>query len=116
MRSRILLWMVVVTAVGVGVFAVPLAFTLSDLHREEKVVRLERSASEASSEVPADFPQRRASIDLVQEAQQVIGLYGRDGPVSPGPVRATPTRSCATRCAVRYATATSARGSSSPSR
>ena len=56
MRSRILLWMVVVTAVGVGVFAVPLAFTLSDLHREEKVVRLERSASEASSEIPADFP------------------------------------------------------------
>ena len=64
---------------GVGVFAVPLAFTLSDLHREEKVVRLERSASEASSEVPTDFPKRRASIDLVQEAQQVIGLYGRDG-------------------------------------
>jgi signal transduction histidine kinase len=71
--------MVLVTAVGVGVFAVPLAFTLSDLHREEKVVRLERSASEASSEVPTDFPKRRASIDLVQEAQQVIGLYGRDG-------------------------------------
>jgi signal transduction histidine kinase len=71
--------MVVVTAVGVGVFAVPLAFTLSDLHREEKVVRLERSASEASSEIPTDFPERRASIDLVQEAQQVIGLYGRDG-------------------------------------
>ncbi len=79
MRNRILLWMVLVTAVGVGVFAVPLAFTLSDLHREEKVVRLERSASEASSEIPTDFPKRRASIDLVQEAQQVIGLYGRDG-------------------------------------
>lgn len=71
--------MVLVTAVGVGVFAVPLAFTLSDLHREEKVVRLERSASEVSSEVPTDFPKRGASIDLVQEAQQVIGLYGRDG-------------------------------------
>ena len=79
MRNRILLWMVLVTAVGVCVFAVPLAFTLSDLHREEKVVRLERSASEASSEVPTDFPQRRASIDLVQEEAQVIGLYGRDG-------------------------------------
>ncbi len=79
MRSRILLWMVVVTMVGIGVFAVPLVFTLSDLHREEKVVRLERSASEVSSEVPADFPQRSASIDLVQEAKQVIGLYGRNG-------------------------------------
>jgi len=71
--------MVVVTVVGIAVFAVPLAFTLSDLHREEKVVRLERSASEASSEVPTDFPRRRASIDLVQESEQVIGLYGRDG-------------------------------------
>ena len=79
MRSRILLWMVLVTAVGVGVFAVPLAFTLSDLHREEKVVRLERGASEASSEVPADFPARRVHIDLVQQSSQVIGLYGRDG-------------------------------------
>jgi signal transduction histidine kinase len=71
--------MVLVTAVGVGVFAVPLAFTLSDLHREEKVVRLERSASEASSEVPADFTTRPGAIDLVQEAEQVIGLYGRNG-------------------------------------
>jgi signal transduction histidine kinase len=78
-RSRILLWMVLVTAVGVGVFAVPLAFTLSDLHREEKVVRLERSASEASSEVPTDFPKRPVRFDLVQEEAQVIGLYGRDG-------------------------------------
>jgi len=107
--------MVLVTAVGVGVFAVPLAFTLSDLHREEKVVRLERSASEASSEVPTDFPKRPVRFDLVQEATQVIGLYGRDGRRIAGADRATPTRSCVTRCAARCATATSAAGSSSPS-
>jgi signal transduction histidine kinase len=71
--------MVLVTSVGVGVFAAPLAFTLSDLHREERVVRLERSASEASSEIPTDFTKRKATIDLVQVAQQVIGLYGQDG-------------------------------------
>ena len=50
-----------------------------DLHREEKVVRLERSASEASSEVPTDFPTRQGPFDLVQETSQVIGLYGRNG-------------------------------------
>jgi signal transduction histidine kinase len=91
MRWRILVWMVVVTAIGVGLFAVPLGFALSDLYREEEVVRLERAASEATSDVPADFPRALGRID-VKEREKLIGVYDRAGHrrEGAGPLRADP--------------------------
>ena len=71
--------MIAVTVIAVIVFATPLAVALSDLHHEEEVVRLERTAAEAAEDVPARFPTRADPIKLRTENGREIGLYNRAG-------------------------------------
>lgn len=79
MRRRILASIVAVTAIAVVLFATPLAIALSDLHHEEEVVRLERTAAEAYEDIPARFPTRADPIRLRTENGREIGLYDRAG-------------------------------------
>jgi signal transduction histidine kinase len=74
-RRRILVAMVAVTAVAVVLFAIPLVVALSDLHREEAFVRMERAAAEAAAEIPARFPQSTNRIELPRTSGTIIGLY-----------------------------------------
>ena len=76
--------MVAVTAIAVVLFATPLAIALGRLHREEEVVRLERTAAEASEDVPANFPKTNEPIGVRAVHGHVIGLYGRDGKLVTG--------------------------------
>jgi signal transduction histidine kinase len=71
--------MVAVTVVAVVLFAIPLAVALSDLHREEEFVRMERTAAEAAAEIPAQFPAGSKPIELASTSHHVIGLYDRSG-------------------------------------
>jgi signal transduction histidine kinase len=68
-----------VTAVAVVLFAVPLAFALSDLYREEEVVRLERSAAEVSEHIPSSFPTAADPVELPQKGDKQVALYNRTG-------------------------------------
>lgn len=72
--------MMLVTAIAVGLFGTPLALALANLHREEEVVRLERTAAESLEEVPAKFPRfgDRVVIQAHQDGRS-IGLYDRKG-------------------------------------
>ena len=80
MRRRILISMMLVTAIAVGLFGTPLAIAFANLHREEEVVRLERTAAESLDEVPSKFPRfgDRVAIQHHQDGH-AVGLYGRDG-------------------------------------
>ncbi len=78
MRRRILLAIVSVTAVAVILFAVPLAFTLSNLYREQEVNRLARAAAEVSEHIPATV-QVGDSVDLAQHPARKVALYAPDG-------------------------------------
>jgi len=84
--------MVVVTVIGVGLFAVPLGFALGHLYREEEVVRLARVASEATSDVPTDFPRTQGHVDAAKEEDRIIGVYDRAGHrrAGAGPLHADP--------------------------
>jgi signal transduction histidine kinase len=55
MSRRILLAMVAVTALAVVIFAVPLALSVRQLYRNETVLRLEREATQATTQVPVSF-------------------------------------------------------------
>lgn len=92
MRWRILVWMVVVTVIAVGLFAVPLGFALTRLYREEEVVRLARVAAEATSDVPADFPRSHGHVEAAKEKDRIIGVYDRAGQrvAGAGPLHADP--------------------------
>ena len=79
MRRRILVAIVSVTTVAVVLFAVPLAFTLSDLYREEEVIRLQRAAAELSENVPTSFPQPSDPVEFPKADGRVVALYDRAG-------------------------------------
>lgn len=55
MTRRILVAIVSVTALSVAAFAIPLASIIARLYQEEAVVRLQREATAATIEVPANF-------------------------------------------------------------
>src|SRR5262249_7076165 len=79
-RRRILTSFVILTAVGVVLFAVPLGFVLADLYREEEIVKLQRVAAEATDGVPARFPRTNDEIDIPRENKSVhIRIYTRAG-------------------------------------
>lgn len=64
MTRRIVVAIVVVTGLSVVAFAVPLALIIGRLYREQAVVRLEREATAATIEVPADFRDHPDQVDL----------------------------------------------------
>jgi signal transduction histidine kinase len=78
-RRRILTSIVVLTALAVVVFAVPLGFALADLYHEEEVVKLQKTSAEAAEEVPASFPRHTDPIELEQRPNRLVGLYRPDG-------------------------------------
>lgn len=79
MRRRILFAIVSVTTVAVVLFAVPLAFTLSDLYREEEVIRLQRAAAELSENVPTAFPLVTDPVEFPAADGRLVALYDRAG-------------------------------------
>ncbi len=79
MRRRILFAIVSVTTVAVVLFAVPLAFTLSDLYHEEAVIRLERAAAELSENVPTAFPRVTDPVEFPATDGRLVALYDRAG-------------------------------------
>ncbi|MBK5286916.1 MAG: HAMP domain-containing histidine kinase [Acidimicrobiia bacterium] len=99
MRRRILASIIAVTVIAVILFATPLAIALSDLHHEEEVVRLERTAAEAAEDVPARFPSPSEPIKLRTENGREVGLYGRDGTLISG--RGPATADATVRSALR---------------
>jgi signal transduction histidine kinase len=78
-RWRILTSIVVLTTIAVVLFAAPLAVALGDLHHEEEVVRLERTAAEASEDIPSHFPHTNERLEVRTVHGREIGLYGRGG-------------------------------------
>ncbi len=76
--------MVTVTTIAVVLFGAPLAIALGDLHHEEEVVRLERTAAEASEDVPTGFPHTAAPLEVRKVRGREVGLYGRAGTLLAG--------------------------------
>jgi len=89
MTRRILIAIVSVTAFAVVLFAVPLAFALTNLYREQEVVRLERAAAEVSETIPASFPRTSDPVELPRVHGRRVTLYDRslDRVTGPGPAR-----------------------------
>lgn len=75
MRRRILISIVALTALAVIVSAVPLAFVLADLYREEEIVRLARAAGDAGEHVPISFPKTISGKLHREQGEPAIGLY-----------------------------------------
>lgn len=80
MRRRILVAIVVVTAIAVVLFAVPLAFAVANLYHNEEIVRLEREAAAAAGHVPVEFPTSADAVELpTLQAPRVVAFYDRTG-------------------------------------
>jgi signal transduction histidine kinase len=79
LRNRILIAIVSVTALAIVLFAVPFAFALSNLYREDEVVRLERAAAEAAARIPASFPTTSDPVELLRSHTNRVALYDRSG-------------------------------------
>lgn len=78
MRRRIVVAIVSVALVAVVLFAVPLAFTLTHLYREEEIIRLARGAAEAAEKVPESFPTTTDPTELPQGHDgRHLALYDR---------------------------------------
>jgi signal transduction histidine kinase len=79
-RRRIVVAIVSVTAFAVVLFAVPLAFTLANLYREDEVIKLAQVAAETSERIPASFPATNEPVELPKQKQnQHIALYDHLG-------------------------------------
>ncbi|MEP6623572.1 MAG: hypothetical protein ABJC79_03960, partial [Acidimicrobiia bacterium] len=76
--------MVTVTVIAIVLFGAPLAIALGDLHHEEEVVRLERTAAEASEDVPTRFPHTTEPLEVRKIRGREVGLYGRGGKLLAG--------------------------------
>lgn len=79
MRRRILTSIVMLTAIAVVLFAVPLGFALADLYHEEEIVRLGRISAESAEDVPASFPAKGDPVELSASGGRRVALYGPDG-------------------------------------
>ena len=96
--------MLVVTAVAVGLFGVPLALGVRRLYYNEAVVKLEREAAEAGIAVPASFASTADPVELPDPGGRThLALYGSDGVrvAGQGPARADDEVAAALRGDVR---------------
>ncbi|MCU1487381.1 MAG: histidine kinase [Actinomycetia bacterium] len=80
MRRRILLSMVLVTAVAVALFAIPLGVAVNRLYRGREVSRLDQEATRAVGSVPATGLDGADALRLPQAPGRVrTAIYGPDG-------------------------------------
>jgi len=80
MRRRITLAIVIVTALAVALFGVPLAVVLRHLYVTNARATLVREATLAARDIPANFADDTDPIDLpTSRAGIVVGLYTPDG-------------------------------------
>ena len=80
MRRRITTAIVAVTALAVAVFGAPLAYVIHRLYVVDARTHLEREATVAARDIPADFASNLDPIDMTSPAPGVvIGLYGLGG-------------------------------------
>jgi signal transduction histidine kinase len=91
LRQRILVGILAVTALTVGLFAVPLAAATNDLYRSEELARLQADATRVAAMVP-DNPitaRNPGSLPAALPRDTVVGLYSLAGAraVGSGPVR-----------------------------
>ncbi|MCU1379813.1 MAG: integral rane sensor signal transduction histidine kinase, partial [Acidimicrobiales bacterium] len=85
MRRRVLLSMVLVTAVAVAVFAVPLGVAASRLYRSREVSKLEREATRAAGAFPSADGGTAPSPVLPESDPGVrLALYDRNGQLLTG--------------------------------
>jgi signal transduction histidine kinase len=77
---RILTAIVVVTALGIAGFGVPLAVAVQRLYRNEALVRLGREAARAGAQVPSSFRTSGDPVELpAPDKGTQLGLYAPDG-------------------------------------
>ncbi len=80
MNRRILTAIIVVAALVVVGFGVPLAVAVQRLYRNEAIVRLEREAARAGSQVPATFRTSGDPVELPASTDGTrLGVYAPDG-------------------------------------
>ena len=80
MRRRITLAIVLVTALAVALFGIPLAVVLRHLYITNARATLVREATLAARDIPADFANETDPIDLpTSRAGIAVGLYTLDG-------------------------------------
>ena len=80
MRRRILTSIIAVTALAVVLFGVPLAIVVQDQYLDDATLRLEREATTAARQVPADVATTKDPIELnASSASARLGLYLPNG-------------------------------------
>ena len=79
MRRRILTTTLLITALAVLVFAVPLAVAIGRLLDEQGALRLEREGVLAARNVPSDFATAHELTGLPADHDVHYGLYAEDG-------------------------------------
>jgi signal transduction histidine kinase len=80
MSRRILTAIIIVAVIVVAGFGLPLGVAVNRLYRNEEVVRLEREATRAGAQVPADFLTSGDPVELRRSDSRVtVGLYSPVG-------------------------------------
>ena len=80
MRRRVLSAMLIVAAVAVTGFGVPLAIAVRSMYRDEALLVLSKEAARAVVAIPASFAAGNDHPELPAAAPHVdLALYGRDG-------------------------------------
>lgn len=100
MRRRILTSILVVTAIAVALFGIPLAFVVQRFVDENAILRVERQAVLASRTVPSDFLTSTDPVELPSTTDGIVlALYDRSGNLiaGTGPARADTTTQGALR-------------------
>ncbi|TDD81927.1 HAMP domain-containing histidine kinase [Actinomadura darangshiensis] len=86
LRRLVLVAIVGVTALAIVLFALPLAFVVQRLYRDETVTRLERDATRIAAVVPDDLAQRPRSVRRPAglSPRLTMGVYRLDGTLLTG--------------------------------
>lgn len=85
MRRRILTSILVVTAIAVALFGIPLAFVVQRFVDENAVLRVERQAVLAARTVPGDFLTSNDPVELPDTQDGIVlALYDRSGTLVAG--------------------------------
>src|SRR5260370_22503763 len=96
LRRRVLVSIMIVTALAVTVFALPLAVAVQRLYRTETVTALQRDAARAAAVVPDSIPGGPASLPGRLPSAPSFGVYDTAGPrgarAGPGPSAPAPRR------------------------
>jgi hypothetical protein len=79
LRRRVLVSIMIVTALAVTVFALPLAVAVQRLYRTETVTVLQRDAARAAAVVPDSIPGGPASLPRKLSSAPSFGVYDTAG-------------------------------------